>query len=116
MYMYMYRDGNIVTFSQISKFVFAKMCPPLTTLHKVPFLAPCPFHFLAGTLHYYRIKYTLYLTVYCEVEEDLSHDESLYRRLGRQVEDDELSNGIYRFLCFGWKTGNWSCDVATQQS
>ena len=28
------------------------MCPPLPTLHKVPYLAPCPFHFLAGTLLY----------------------------------------------------------------
>ena len=37
-------------FFTISKFVFAKMCPPLPTLHKVPYLAPCPFHFLAGTL------------------------------------------------------------------
>ena len=38
-------------FFTISKFVFAKMCPFLPTLHKVPYLAPCLFHFLAGTLY-----------------------------------------------------------------
>ena len=37
-------------FFTISKFVFAKMCPPFPTLHKLPYIAPCPFHFLAGTL------------------------------------------------------------------
>ena len=48
----MYRDIKIVPFSQISKLVFNKICPPLPTVHKnlVPYLAPCPFNFLAGTL------------------------------------------------------------------
>ena len=44
-------------FFTITKFVFAKMWPPLPkvpqnvpSLPKVPYLAPFPFHFLAGTL------------------------------------------------------------------
>ena len=51
-------------FFTISKFVFAKICPPLPTLHKVPYLAPCPIHFLAGTLMKNRfVCFSLYLTV-----------------------------------------------------
>ena len=42
MYMYCYRDGNIVTFSQISKFVFIKMFPLL--LSYLPYLT-LPFLF-----------------------------------------------------------------------
>ena len=42
---------KIVTLSQFQSLFFDKMCPPLPIVHKVPHLAPCPFHFLAGTLY-----------------------------------------------------------------
>ena len=39
-------------FSQIFMFVFAKMCPPLPTVHKLPNLVPChvmsPVYFPVG--------------------------------------------------------------------
>ena len=36
------------------------MYPPLPTLHKVPYLAPCPFHSLAGTLKYFEFYCKFY--------------------------------------------------------